>query len=591
MTDVVVVFHSATGRTRAMAEAVVRGATAAGANATLVPVEEATRARERLARADAIVFGCPTYMGSASAAFKAFMDSTSAIWALQGWRDKLAAAFTHSAAPSGDKLGTLTQLAVFAAQHGMVWVGLGLPPTYAATDVGDDDDGVNRLGSHLGAMGSSRPGGGKLPEGDVRTAERLGARVAEAAQRWARGRASDEGSAVAARHPTTKGWVMPSPDRPPLAGGFERINLKEIVARPQRFEHHLLVCATVDGVQLEVTTASEPLYFNHINLSDEYALAMPTGDELVDRFPLRTFLSEPKSGSDVGRYNHRTGDIVLHPEGWMHWPGRLRPPYDPFDFPPDMRRCGLSIVFCASRFTPHTWSPLPPPKGREADVKGYVEPAPPMILAAVRGEPSAIGRIGATTLTLVALPHEIAPAHGAWVVVLEAEIGSAHAPCDLVRVPKGKALPGKGIVRALVLASDAAEPDAIPPVWLSLPDPPFAPFEEATPGVLPLRIGDALAVIEKSPSRVEITIGDAKAEVPRHWLARTLFRVALHGVRLGYIETYEGLYIDDRDVDVRIGLRQGEARTETRVARSEALATLERLYRAVAPPGYRERVS
>ena len=29
------------------------------------------------------------------------------MWALQGWRDKLAAGFTHSAAPSGDKLGTL----------------------------------------------------------------------------------------------------------------------------------------------------------------------------------------------------------------------------------------------------------------------------------------------------------------------------------------------------------------------------------------------------------------------------------------------------------------------------------------------------
>jgi len=536
------------------------------------------------------------------------MDGSSAIWALQGWRDKLAAAFTHSAAPSGDKLGTLTQLAVFAAQHGMVWVGLGLPPTYAATDVRDgDDDGVNRLGSHLGAMGSSRPGGGKLPEGDVRTAERLGRRVAEAAQRWARGRVNDEAS-ERARHPTTKAWSMPSAERPPLAAGlvthearapegragFERINLKEIVARPERFEHHLLVCATVDGVQIEVTTASEPLYFNHINLSDEYALAMPTGDELVDRFPLRTFLSEPNEGADVGRYNHRTGDIVLHPQGLMHWPGRLRPPYDPFDFPPGMRRCGLSIVFCASRFTPHAWSALPPPEGREADVKGYVDPAPPMILAATSGKAAAIGRIGrigSTTLTLVDLPNAISPPHGGWVVVLEADEGGAFAPCDLVRVPKGKALPGNGIVRALVLASDAAEPDAVPPVWRSLPEPPFAPFEESAPGALPVLFGGALGVVEKGPTRVEISIGDAKADVPRHWLARTLYRVALHGVRLGYIETYEGLYIDDRDDDVRIGLRKGDARAETRIARSEALSTIERLYRAIAPPGYRERAS
>ena len=103
-----------------------------------------------LSTADAIVFGCPTYMGSVSAPFKTFMDSTNAVWALQGWRDKLAAAFTHSAAPSGDKLGTLVQLAVFAAQHGMIWVGLGLPPTYAGIE--SDPTDVNRLGSHLGAM-------------------------------------------------------------------------------------------------------------------------------------------------------------------------------------------------------------------------------------------------------------------------------------------------------------------------------------------------------------------------------------------------------------------------------------------------------
>lgn len=588
MTEIAIVFHSATGRTRAMAEAVARGVTSTGANAALVPVEESARAQDLLAAADAIVFGCPTYMGSASAPFKAFMDGTSAVWALQGWRDKLAAGFTHSAAPSGDKLGTLTQLAVFAAQHGMVWIGLGLPPTYAAADASDTDD-VNRLGSHLGAMGASRPGGGQLPEGDARTAERLGRRVAEAARRWDRGRAAPPPETIA-RHPTTKGWDMPSVPRPPLGQGLERINLKEIVARPDRFEHHLLVCATVDGVQLEVTTASEPLYFNHINLSDEYALALPTGDELVDRFPLRTFLADPKTGADVGRYNHRIGDIVLHPEGLMHWPGRLRAPYEPFDFPPGMRRCGLSLVYCASKTTPPTWCPIPPPKGREADVKGYVEPAPPMILAAIRGEPSTIARIGSTTLTLLALPEAIEPENGGWVVVLEAEAGGLWAPCDLVRVAKGTRLPGKGIVRALLLTSEKAEPDPVPPAWRELPALPFAPFEEAEAGELPVEIAE-LVVGEASAGRVEVKIGDAKAEVPRHWLARTLFRVALHGMRLGYIETYEGFFVDDRGDKVRFGLRKGEERTEIALDRDAALAALERLYRAVAPPGYRERAS
>jgi NAD(P)H dehydrogenase (quinone) len=40
-------------------------------------------------------------------------------------RDKLAAGFTVSDSPSGDKLGTLQYLFTLAMQHGMVWVGLG----------------------------------------------------------------------------------------------------------------------------------------------------------------------------------------------------------------------------------------------------------------------------------------------------------------------------------------------------------------------------------------------------------------------------------------------------------------------------------
>src|SRR5687768_12597869 len=184
--SIAVVYHSASGRTRSLAEAVMRGVLAVdGTSGQILSVEEAItpQGQAALSMASAIVMGSPTYMGSASAQFKGFMDSTSAIWALQGWRDKLAAGFTHSAAPSGDKLGTLMQLAVFAAQHGMVWVGLGLPPTYAGLDPGVDD--TNRLGSHLGAMAQSRPGGGgTVPVSDLATAEHLGKRVAQAALRW-----------------------------------------------------------------------------------------------------------------------------------------------------------------------------------------------------------------------------------------------------------------------------------------------------------------------------------------------------------------------------------------------------------------------
>ena len=36
--------------------------------------------------------------------------------------------FTNSGSQHGDKLNTLISLAVFAAQHGMTWINLGLMP-------------------------------------------------------------------------------------------------------------------------------------------------------------------------------------------------------------------------------------------------------------------------------------------------------------------------------------------------------------------------------------------------------------------------------------------------------------------------------
>ena len=67
---------------------------------------------EALDAADAIVFGCPTYMGSASARMKAFMEESLRPQFLERrWQDKLAAGFTNSAGMSGDKLCTLQQLA------------------------------------------------------------------------------------------------------------------------------------------------------------------------------------------------------------------------------------------------------------------------------------------------------------------------------------------------------------------------------------------------------------------------------------------------------------------------------------------------
>jgi len=190
MIQIAVVYHSGYGHTAKQAEAVRAGAASVpGASVTLVPVEKIEQHWGGLEAADAIVFGSPTYMGSVSAPFKAFMDASSKTWGEQKWKDKLAAGFTNSASQNGDKLNTLIQLAVFAAQHGMHWISLGLLPGNNSSKGSAED--LNRLGGYLGAMAQSNADVGAdvaPPAADLRTAGELGRRVAETAAVLARGR-------------------------------------------------------------------------------------------------------------------------------------------------------------------------------------------------------------------------------------------------------------------------------------------------------------------------------------------------------------------------------------------------------------------
>lgn len=183
---IAVVYHSGYGHTQKQAEAVAEGAAKTGAQVLLVPVSEAEAEAkvEALNAADAIIFGSPTYMGSVSGPFKTWMDGTSKVWGK--WNGKLAAGFTNSASQSGDKLNTLQQLSVFAAQHGMLWVSLGLMPGNNNSKGSVND--LNRLGSFLGAMAQSNadegPDKGPL-QSDLDTAKHLGQRVATLAAQFA----------------------------------------------------------------------------------------------------------------------------------------------------------------------------------------------------------------------------------------------------------------------------------------------------------------------------------------------------------------------------------------------------------------------
>jgi NAD(P)H dehydrogenase (quinone) len=185
MSNIAIVYHSGFGHTKALAEAVAKGAeSVAGAKVSLIPVAEAEVREAELDAADAVIFGSPTYMGGVSADFAKFKDWTSKRWMEGKWRDKLAAGFTSSASWNGDKHNTLYQMLTLALQHGMVWVGLGLPGGFNHSKGSIED--LNRLGASVGAMAQANADQGieGIAASDFRTMNALGRRVAEAAQRW-----------------------------------------------------------------------------------------------------------------------------------------------------------------------------------------------------------------------------------------------------------------------------------------------------------------------------------------------------------------------------------------------------------------------
>ncbi len=179
-TEIVIVYHSGYGHTRRVAEAVARGA-----QAELIAVNEHGEVSQAnwdtLARAQAIVFGSPTYMANVSWQFKRFLDASSAVWMKQGWKNKLAAGFTNSAGINGDKLMTLQTLVAMSQQHGMIWVGTGMMPSNVKASGRED---LNYLASFTGLMTATPADAGveEMHRGDLATAEQFGARIATLVQ-------------------------------------------------------------------------------------------------------------------------------------------------------------------------------------------------------------------------------------------------------------------------------------------------------------------------------------------------------------------------------------------------------------------------
>lgn len=189
--SVAVVYHSGFGHTAVLARAVASGIHDAGASPVEIAVDAMTDAHwQTLDRADAMVFGSPTYMGNVSSGFQTFAEKTGRRCTNGTWQNKVAAAFTNSGAKSGDKMAALMSMAVFAAQHHMHWVNLGLGPGWNSS-AGSDQD-LNRLGFWLGAGAATDVDAAAdlLHAADVATCRHLGARVATVTAQLIAGRAA-----------------------------------------------------------------------------------------------------------------------------------------------------------------------------------------------------------------------------------------------------------------------------------------------------------------------------------------------------------------------------------------------------------------
>ncbi len=126
-------------------------------------------------RCDAVIFGCPTYMGGPAAQFKAFCDKTSDRWDDQSWSGKFAAGFTVGSNPGGDQLATLQYFAILAAQHGMLWVNHEMPSDH-------EENIENKLNAQMGFAGVVP--GDTISKRDVTVAARHGSRVALFSKRY-----------------------------------------------------------------------------------------------------------------------------------------------------------------------------------------------------------------------------------------------------------------------------------------------------------------------------------------------------------------------------------------------------------------------
>ena len=137
---VLVAYHSQTGNTEAMAEALADGARDAGARVLLRQIGDVTQ--EDLDGADGIALGSPVHMGDVAVEVRSALVDWAygkGFWRSRGLRNKACAVFATGGAPSNGKEFTMLSMALGMLQYGMVLVtpygGLGASATTGIPEI------------------------------------------------------------------------------------------------------------------------------------------------------------------------------------------------------------------------------------------------------------------------------------------------------------------------------------------------------------------------------------------------------------------------------------------------------------------------
>jgi len=194
MADILVLYYSASGSVKALAQSVARGvdsvegmrarvrtvprvAPVTEVAAPAVPPEGAPYVERRdLAECAGIALGSPTRFGNMAAPMKHFIDGLGAEWASGALAGKPASVFSSTATMHGGQEATLLTMMVPLLHHGMLIVGI----PYTEAELSSTRSGGTPYGAtHVSGSANDRP----VTDEETKLAFALGRRLATVAKK------------------------------------------------------------------------------------------------------------------------------------------------------------------------------------------------------------------------------------------------------------------------------------------------------------------------------------------------------------------------------------------------------------------------